>query len=100
MAETKPKRKSVCKGCGAEIRWMREGSKSTPFDPDGTNHFVTCPKRDQFRKKVDPTLREVSDALALLKSAGSLMPRLYAMRISEIMAEAKEINAKETEALW
>lgn len=45
-------RASRCRGCGAEILWAfsPKGAR-TPLDPDGTNHFITCPERDQFRRK-------------------------------------------------
>lgn len=44
-----------CAGCGALIYWVRhKNGKRTPYDPSGLNHFVSCPKADQFstRKKV------------------------------------------------
>ncbi|HEY1011163.1 MAG TPA: hypothetical protein VGE07_00565 [Herpetosiphonaceae bacterium] len=47
-----------CKGCRVWVAWRDtpQNSKLAPFDiVDGvvteTNHFVTCPKRDQFRTK-------------------------------------------------
>jgi len=42
-----------CKGCGQEIAWVfhRDTSKNTPYDLDGTNHFITCPKAKDFRQK-------------------------------------------------
>jgi hypothetical protein len=42
---------SKCRGCGAEIYWVktRQG-KNTPANHDGTSHFSTCPKADDFRK--------------------------------------------------
>lgn len=43
---------SRCKGCGVRMLWADSpAGKATPLDADGTNHFITCPKRDQFRKK-------------------------------------------------
>ena len=68
---------SKCRGCGAEIRWIKtEANKAMPVDANPRNfyveridsadgisrqtwkmmsgyesHFATCPKADQFRKK-------------------------------------------------
>jgi hypothetical protein len=44
---------STCKGCGARIIWMRhlDASKNVPYDPDGVNHFITCPQAGRFRKR-------------------------------------------------
>ena len=41
-----------CRGCGAAMAWTTtpKGARA-PLDPDGTNHFVTCPDRDSFRRK-------------------------------------------------
>lgn len=41
-----------CRSCGAAILWAvtNHGAKA-PLDPDGTNHFVTCPDRDRWRKR-------------------------------------------------
>lgn len=40
-----------CSGCHSVIWWMLHmNGKRTPYDADGTNHFITCPKRDDFRK--------------------------------------------------
>jgi len=43
----------TCRGCGASIFWVRHIGKErpVPYDPDGLNHFATCPRADQFRKK-------------------------------------------------
>ena len=42
----------VCKGCNQPIIWVRHNSgASAPYDLDAVNHFVTCPMRDQFKKK-------------------------------------------------
>lgn len=41
-----------CRGCHAAIWWVVHlNNARTPYDQDGTNHFVTCPKRDDFHKK-------------------------------------------------
>lgn len=39
-----------CKLCPAPIVFVvhRNGRK-TPYDLDGTNHFITCPFRDRFK---------------------------------------------------
>ena len=44
-----------CRGCAAPIKWIRHrNGKSTPYDADGetvgTNYFITCPNREQFKK--------------------------------------------------
>jgi hypothetical protein len=41
-----------CRSCKAEILWAitPRGAKA-PLDRDGTNHFITCPDRDRWRKK-------------------------------------------------
>lgn len=51
-------RPGQCRGCGAEIMWLahtpREPGRNptmTPYDEDGTNHFITCPKREEFRNR-------------------------------------------------
>lgn len=42
---------SRCRGCDAEVLWVTtpSGAKA-PMDPDGMNHFATCPERDRFRR--------------------------------------------------
>jgi hypothetical protein len=42
----------LCKGCAEQIFWVkhRDTGKNVPYDPDGTNHFATCPVAKQFRK--------------------------------------------------
>tara|TARA_Y100000310_G_scaffold100468_1_gene98331 strand:- start:3671 stop:3916 length:246 start_codon:yes stop_codon:yes gene_type:complete len=41
-----------CKGCRAYIRWIfTKNGKRMPVDPDGTPHFATCPKAQQFQKQ-------------------------------------------------
>lgn len=44
---------AYCKGCGAQILWVRhvDNGKSVPYDPDGINHFATCTKAAQFKRK-------------------------------------------------
>ena len=43
---------SKCKGCGAEIVWVTtDAGKLTPQNPDGTTHWATCPKFQQFKAK-------------------------------------------------
>jgi hypothetical protein len=40
-----------CKGCPAPVLWVRHANgKLTPYDRDGTNHFITCPNARQFKK--------------------------------------------------
>lgn len=39
-----------CRGCRALIYWIKTSNgKNMPVDVDGTSHFATCPKADQFR---------------------------------------------------
>jgi hypothetical protein len=42
-----------CRGCGLAIYWVRhpDSGRNAPYDPDGVNHFITCPRADDFRKK-------------------------------------------------
>lgn len=41
-----------CLRCKAEIHFIRhKNGKLTPYDPDLTNHFITCKFADEFRKK-------------------------------------------------
>ena len=38
--------------CKRPILWVRHrNGAATPYDSDGTPHFVTCPAREQFRRK-------------------------------------------------
>lgn len=40
----------ICKGCPARVIWViHRNGKRTPYDPDGTNHFITCPEAERFR---------------------------------------------------
>jgi hypothetical protein len=44
---------SICRAeeCGATIFWIRTiGGKRMPVNPDGTSHFATCKKADEFRR--------------------------------------------------
>lgn len=39
-----------CRGCHAAIVWIRHrNQKLVPYNPDGVNHFVTCPEALQFK---------------------------------------------------
>jgi len=41
-----------CNGCNRPILWVRHrNGVAAPYDSDGTPHFATCPKADQFRRK-------------------------------------------------
>jgi hypothetical protein len=43
--------KGVCRGCGAEIYWVRhKNGKATPYTPAGMNHFLDCPKAKEFKR--------------------------------------------------
>ena len=44
-----------CRGCAAPIYWItHRNGKKTPYDAEGetagVNHFVTCPRREQFKR--------------------------------------------------
>lgn len=42
-----------CSGCHALIYWVKHrNGKQTPYETNGLNHFISCPRADQFRKKV------------------------------------------------
>jgi hypothetical protein len=43
----------TCRACGRPIFWVRHLGKEqpVPYDLDGLNHFASCPRADQFRKK-------------------------------------------------
>jgi hypothetical protein len=41
----------VC-GCGKEIYWLRHrNGVNAPYDRNGVNHFATCPKRGEYRRR-------------------------------------------------
>jgi len=45
--------RGTCTGCGAAVYWVRhKNGKRVPYTEAGLNHFIDCPKADQFRKKV------------------------------------------------
>ena len=47
-----PPDKGVCRSCGAGIVWWRTRyGKAVPCDPDGVNHFATCPNAARHRKR-------------------------------------------------
>jgi hypothetical protein len=38
-------------GCASQIIWVRhKDGRKVPYDLDGTNHFKTCPNRDNFKR--------------------------------------------------
>lgn len=44
-------RRSACRSCSAPVIWGTYPSgKRAPFDPDGTNHFATCPFAASHRR--------------------------------------------------
>lgn len=44
--------KSHCKGCGAEIWWIKtKKGKNMPVTNKALPHHIDCPKAEQFRKK-------------------------------------------------
>lgn len=41
-----------CRSCHAVVLWcVTPAGKKAPVNPDGVNHFVTCPQRDDWRRK-------------------------------------------------
>ena len=41
-----------CRGCGAQVFWVvHRNLKNVPYTADGLNHFIDCPKAEQFRKE-------------------------------------------------
>lgn len=47
-----PPEPSACRSCGAPIAWVvTRAGKRAPIDPDGTNHFATCPQAAEWRKR-------------------------------------------------
>ncbi|MGA8594473.1 MAG: hypothetical protein WB676_06985 [Bryobacteraceae bacterium] len=45
----------TCRGCGAEIFWVKafKSGKPVPYDPSGITHFATCSKAQEFRKPME-----------------------------------------------
>lgn len=40
-----------CAGCNAPIVWvLHKTGRKAPYDHDGVNHFITCPKREDFKR--------------------------------------------------
>lgn len=40
-----------CRGCAREVYWvLHVNGRKTPYDRDGTNHFITCPVANKFRR--------------------------------------------------
>jgi hypothetical protein len=63
---------SQCKGCGAPILWVRHSTttgRSAPYNPDGTNHFGSCPDSVLFRKKKQLPLPPSQPQQPLLEQA-------------------------------
>lgn len=43
----------VCRGCGATIMWVTHANgKQVPYTMQGLNHFIDCPKADNFRREL------------------------------------------------
>jgi hypothetical protein len=44
-----------CRSCHAVIFWGETpNGRRAPFDPDGQNHFATCPDRRAWRRDPEP----------------------------------------------
>jgi hypothetical protein len=44
----------TCTGatCRADVHWLVHiNGRRTPYDADGTNHFIKCPDREQFKRR-------------------------------------------------
>lgn len=42
----------ICKGCKAEMFWVEHrNGKRAPYNSDGTNHFITCPDSELFKRR-------------------------------------------------
>lgn len=43
---------AFCKGCGREIWWLehKQSGKSAPYTFDLLNHFIDCPKAQEFKR--------------------------------------------------
>lgn len=40
-----------CEGCKEAIYWLvHRNGKHAPYNFDGSNHFITCPMADKFRR--------------------------------------------------
>lgn len=49
----------ACKGCGTPLAFCRNTrGVLVPYQLDGVNHFITCPKRDQFKSAGPKDRRE------------------------------------------
>lgn len=43
-----------CKGCGKKIWWVKHlNGKNTPYTETALNHFIDCPKSNQFRMNLN-----------------------------------------------
>lgn len=41
-----------CRGCNRTIFWVHHvNGKNAPYTEAGLNHFIDCPKRDDFKRK-------------------------------------------------
>lgn len=41
-----------CRGCGSMVIWVKHANgKNAPYDPTGINHFITCKKAKEFKRK-------------------------------------------------
>lgn len=89
------KKESRCRGCNAVIKWGQKDGRSHPYNLDGESHFKTCPKRGDFVKAKTPTLRQVSDAVIILKARGVIVEHIYDEPVDKIIEKSKEQEAEE-----
>jgi hypothetical protein len=41
-----------CKACGVQLAFVRHhNGRLAPYTIDGVNHFIACPKAEDFRKQ-------------------------------------------------
>ena len=43
-----------CRGCGQVVLWTTtKAGRKAPLNADGSSHFASCPKADEFRRRPD-----------------------------------------------
>lgn len=43
---------ALCRGCRQSVTWVKHANgKNAPYDPTGINHFITCKKAKEFKRK-------------------------------------------------
>lgn len=45
-----------CRACGRPLTFVRTPAGNlAPYEKDGTNHFLTCPEAEKFRRRSAPS---------------------------------------------